>query len=491
MLRAMPAPAPGSFGDLLRAQRERAGLTQQELAERSGLTPHAVSSLERGVRTRPYPYTVRALLAALDASEEDRARLLAAVPRRGEPSATARPAEDRPVGVVVPRTPLRGREEDVAGIVALVADSARLVTLTGTGGVGKTRLAAAASVELAPRFPDGVVSVSLAPVADAASVIGMLARAVGAPRTDGEGVLDDLVEHLDGRRLLVVLDNLEHLLSAAPQIARVVAATTGPVVLATSRSPLRVRGEQEVAVAPLALPPITPGSLDDVRRSAAGALLLDQLTGRARDVELTRDDVVACAELCHRLAGLPLAIELAGARLRVLTPRALLGRLDDAPDDVASRDLPARQRTMRAALDWSCRLLDADEQRLFSMLGVFRGGATLDAVEAVAHHAEGLAPREVLGLLIRLTEHSLVTVDRGTDGRERFGMLEPVAQHARGLLVGDRATRAALAHADHYREFAARAAVGYERADQVAWLARTEAEEANLLVAVERTPVTP
>lgn len=491
MLPGMRAPGPGSFGALLRAKRERAGLTQQELAERSGLTTHAVSSLERGVRTRPYPHTVRALASALGASEEERARLLAAVPRRGEQAADAtaeEPDAPRPVAVVVPQTPLRGREDDIERIVARVADGARLVTLTGPGGVGKTRLAAAAAEALAPRFPDGWVSLSLAPVTDAGAVVGLVARAVGAARTDGDGVLEELAQHLDGRRMLVVLDNVEHLLSAAPAIARLVGATTGPVVLATSRSPLRVRGEEEAPVSPLALPPPDTDSVEAVRRSPAGALLLDQVTGPLTDAGsgLTAADVRACAELCHRLAGLPLAIELAGARLRVLSPRALLDRLEEAPDDVASRDLPARQRTMQATLDWSHRLLDPAEQRLFSMLGVFRGGATLEAVEEVAQRAEGLEPREVLGLLIRLAEHSLVTVRRGPDGEQRFGMLEPVAQYARGLLVGDRAARAATGHAAHYLRFAEEAALAYERHDQVVWLARTEAEEANLLVAVER-----
>ncbi|MGW1343266.1 ATP-binding protein [Kribbella sp. NPDC002412] len=463
------AKSDAHFGLLLRSLRERAGLTQQELAERAELTTHAISSLERGTRTRPYPHTVRSLSDALGATEGERAALIAAVPRRK----TAEPVS-RPTGLMVPPTPLFGRDDDIAAIAALVRDGARLVTLTGPGGVGKTRLTAAVSDVLAADFPDGVVQVSLAPLADSSTLMATIGRALGLAGVDAPGAFDLVAAQLRDSRLLLVLDNFEHLLSAAAPTGQLTALCPALTVLVSSRSPLRVRGEREYIVEPLDLPARDSVTLDDIRAHAAGALVLDRaLAVGARPSE---DDVPAYSELCHRLAGLPLAIELAVAQLRLLSPRALLDRLESAGRTSGARDLPERQRTMRATLDWSYSLLDPDQQRLFTLLGVFRGGATLEAVEAVA--ADG----DVLGLLQDLAEHSLVRV-RG----DRLDLLEPIAQYARSLLVGDRAATAGRAHARVYLSLAEQAAAGYERADQVEWLERIEEEEANLLVAVERS----
>lgn len=467
-----------AFGPLLRRLRDRAGLTQEELAERAGLTSHAVSALERGTRTRPYPHTVRALAAALDVDDAERAALLAAVPRsRPGRAGPADPAPERPAALVIPPTRLHGRERDVAVVTGLVRNGSRLVTLTGPGGVGKTRLVAAAAERLAPEHPDGLVTVSLAPLTDADAVLPTLTRALGL--AGGDAVeLRTVLEHLADRRALLVLDNFEHLLSGATVVGEVVAGCPGVTVLVTSRSPLRLRGEREHAVEPLALPARDVTTIDGLEATPAGALLLDR--ARAIDAPLTGSaaDVQALTELCHRLAGLPLAIELASAQLRVLSPRSLLDRLDVVTATSGARDLPERQRTMRSTLDWSYDLLDPDGQRLFRLLGVFRGGAGLDAVEHVAG--------DVTAALGRLVEHSLVVVAPGPDGEVRYHLLEPVRQYARSLMVGPEAAAAEAAHADWFRALAERAAAGYERAEQVAWLERTEVEEANLLVAVDR-----
>ncbi len=482
------------FAALLRRMRERAGLSQQELAERASLTTHAVSALERGTRTRPYPHTVRSLAEALEASETEREALIAAVPRRRPPrpptptgQALTRDRAPRPQGIVVPPTLLYGREGDVTAVAGLVrSEGARLVTLTGPGGVGKTRLAAALSDELAADHPAGVVQVSLAPLADASDVIATIARALGVVGTDGPDAFDVTVAHLNGSRLLLVLDNFEHLLSAAPNVARLTSLCPDLTVVVSSRSPLRVRGEREYAVEPLLLPGPDTTTPEQLAAAPAGALLLDRARAIAPRLELSSDEVRALAALCHRLAGLPLAIELASAQLRLLTPQMLLERLDVVSATTGDRDLPERQRTMRATLDWSYGLLTTEQQCLFRVLGVFRGGATLRDVEDVASEAGIVDLRAVLGLLGDLVEQSLVIVRVGVDGQARYDMLEPVAQYARSLLVGDEATRAGRAHAEVFVELAEQAAIGYEKADQVTWLARTEAEEANLLVAVDR-----
>jgi predicted ATPase/transcriptional regulator with XRE-family HTH domain len=472
----------GRFADLLRAMRERAGLTQEELAERAGLTAHAISALERGTRTRPYPHTVRSLATALAASEEERAALVTAVPRRAQARPTSARTTEAPAagpGIVLPPTRLFGREEDVAAVTAMAGSGDRLITLTGPGGVGKTRLAVAVSEAVAPQYPDGVVQVSLAPLADADAVVLAVGRALGLAVGDGPDALGLVTEHLGPLRLLLVLDNFEHLLSAAADVGRLVALCPELTVLVSSRSPLRLRGEREYGVPPLSLPRTDVRSEDELAASPAGSLVLDRARAVSVRLALDPDDVAALAELCHRLAGLPLAIELACAHLRLLAPRTLLDRVNEVMATSTARDLPERQRTMRTTLDWSYGLLTAEQQRLFRLLGVFRGGATLEAVEAVAG-------QDVLAPLSDLVDHSLVVVRVGGDGATRYDLLEPVAQYARSLLVGPEAGDAAVRHARFYVDLAERAALGYEREDQVLWLARTEAEEANLLVAIDR-----
>jgi predicted ATPase/transcriptional regulator with XRE-family HTH domain len=481
----------------LRSLRERSGLTQEELAERAGLTPHAVSALERGVRTRPYPHTVRSLAEALGISETERTELIAAVPTRRNARSdivTAAPASavdaysSRLMDWSVPPTRLYGRDADVAAVLTAARDTrARLITLTGVGGVGKTRLAAAVSDHLAVDHPDGVVLVALASVTDASGVGAVIARALGLAGSDGVQAIDAVAEHLASLRLLLVLDNFEHLLTAAGDVASLVSRCPHLTIIVTSRSPLRVRGEREFTVGPLGLPHDDVTTWEELQSAPAGALVLDRARAVAPTLDADPDQVRALGELCRRLAGLPLAIELATARLRVLTPRSLLGRLDDVTATSAARDLPERQRTMRATLDWSYGLLTDDQRALFRLLGAFRAGATLDHIEELSTRTDTLPAEDVLDELEQLVEHSLVLVRVGVDARNRFDMLEPVAQYARSLLIGAEAESAVRAHAQLYLASAERAAHAYERDDQVAELARTEADQANILVAIDRS----
>ena len=484
------------FTALLRTFRERAGLTQEELAERAGLTPHAISALERGTRTRPYPHTVRALAGALGMSDVEVAHFITAVPRRQTSSSnrvkdsgalpTPQPGPGQDSVFMVPPTRLYGRDRDIAEAAELVRSrTSRLITLTGPGGVGKTRLAAALTDTLGGGFSDGVLVVPLAAVADALDVIGTIGRAMEVPGSDQGDALAVITRHLGRARMLLVLDNFEHLMSAAPTISQLVAGCPTLTVLVTSRSPLRVRGEHEVPVGPLELPPRDVTSPELLAEWPAGAFVLDRARNLSAQLILDQTETRALADLCHRLAGLPLAIELATAHLRLLAPQTLLDRLEQLTAGGA-RDLPSRQRTMRATLDWSHRLLTPDQQRLFSVLSVFRGGATLAIIEQVAAGSGMFPAGDVLSLLEVLVEQSLVVVQGGGAGERRFDMLEPVAQYARGLLLGDAARRVAAAHADTFLHLAEAAAAGYQGADQVLWLQRVEADEANIVVAIDR-----
>ncbi|MDR7251724.1 putative ATPase/DNA-binding XRE family transcriptional regulator [Nocardioides sp. BE266] len=472
----MGTDGAGTLGSLLRALREAAGLSQEELAERAGLSPHAISALERGTRTRPYPHTLRSLATALGLSEDQRAGLLAAVPARSPRQATDPAPARTPRDLPAPATPLVGRDDDVARVADLLR-AGRLVTLSGLGGVGKTRLALAAATAVRQRYVDGVRLVELAPLLEAGQVLPAIADAVDAPRDPSRPVADDVTERLRGQHLLLVLDNAEHVLDAAPEVAALVEALPDLTVLTTSRAPLKVRGETEYAVDPLEVADLPDGS-----PSPAARLLLDRAQRVAPGWGADPAEAAAVTATCERLAGLPLALELAAARSRLLDPSALLDRLDTALR-AGPRDLPPRQRTIRATLDWSHGLLDDDGRRLLRLMGVFVGGTTLDDLEAVAGRA-GAGPRDVVASLETLVEHSLVVAE--PSGRLR--LLEPVAQYARDLLrEADEWHTAAAAHAGHYLAVATDNSSSYKYGGQVEALARIDLEHANLTAAAERS----
>ena len=344
------------------------------------MSSHAISALERGTRTRPYPHTVRALCDALGADADARAALIASVPARTRHAAGDSAATPR--SLPAPATALLGRDQDIARVTELVGEQ-RLVTLTGMGGVGKTRLALAVAAAVRDRFADGVAYVELAPLRAADEVLPAIADAVDAPATAGTDGTSAVVERLRHQRTLLVLDNVEHLLEVAPRIAALIEAAPGLTVLATSRAPLRIRGEMEVKVEPLEV----PRTGDDLDGPA-----VDLLLTRARAVSpgwgTAPRDRRAVAALCIRLAGIPLALELAAARARLLDPDELLDRLDVALL-AGARDLPERQRTMRATLDWSYGLLTEEEQWLLRLLSVFVGGFRLEDVERVVDLVRG------------------------------------------------------------------------------------------------------
>jgi transcriptional regulator with XRE-family HTH domain len=293
-----------TFGSQLRRLREAAGLTQEELALRAGLSPRAISALERGERQRPYPHTVRTLSDELGLSEEERTSLLASLPRRGAAAPTT-PATTPQPDLPVPPTPLLGREREREEIRTFLRE-VRLLTLTGLGGVGKTRLALEAARDAAEDFPDGVAFVALASLTAPVLVVPTVARSVGLRETGGRSSHEMLRAYLREKRLLLVLDNLEHLVEAAPEVSALLGSCRDLTVLITSRAPLRLRGEKEYPVLPLKVP--DPSGVSDAKEiigSPAARLFVERAKEASPTFELTEANAAAVAAICWRLQRSP------------------------------------------------------------------------------------------------------------------------------------------------------------------------------------------
>ncbi|HLY31575.1 MAG TPA: AAA family ATPase, partial [Ktedonobacterales bacterium] len=462
-----------SFGRLLRHYRRLVALSQEALAERAGVSMRAIGGMERDEGHTPYAATAHLLVDALGLTSVECAEFLAAA-RAPHGAATRLPIaqrrtmrSDAPTGnadswessgslasnppaqplwrlpdLPLPLTPLIGRAHEVAQVCALLRDpDARLVTLCGPPGVGKTRLALQAAHSLhneqdgrdrqgehsaddpaisrvTSAFPDGIVFVDLAALRDPAQVIPAIAQALRIPSASGWTITERLIAILRQRRLLLLLDTCEHVLAAGAELVTLLQACPGVKALATSRAALQVRGEYELPVQPLALPGSPTNAPDEaalmeLATTPAVALFISRAQTGAPAFALTRTNASAIVALCRRLDGLPLAIELAAARLTLFSPQELLARLERRLPMLtrAARDLPVRQRTLRDALTWSYDLLSPQEQAAFRHLAVFAGGATHEAAEVILQSASGRATQAAIAdALAALGRQSLLSI---------------------------------------------------------------------------------
>lgn len=493
---------PASFGRWLRLRRRALDLTQGALARAVGCSVVTVRKLESDER-RPSRQIAERLADALQISPHERASFVAlarvgseAAPERlpvdrleGEhdrPSLAAPPApRHRPPPI--PLTRLLGRRSELAILrTTLLRGDTRLLTLTGLPGVGKTRLALQVASELRSAFPDGICFVDLAPVQDVELVLGAVAQALDLRPSGGVPLEERVAAYLHDKRLLLLLDNFEHLLDAAPLLVALLEGGPALKALVTSRAALRVRGEHVVPVVPL---PISTSEVGTRRQALAQnpavALFVERARAALPGFALTETSLPLVAELCAHLEGLPLAIELVAAQVDHLPLAELLSGLDRRLALLAGgpRDLPKRHQTLRAAIGESYALLDGATQILFRQLGVCVGGWTYQTASALAAAAGVAADPPVPQLLATLVVHSLVSMQGGAEQAPRFQMLETIRAYALELLAeGGEEPDARQAHAHFFRDLAARAE--FEGPAQVAWLDLFDREHPNFRAAL-------
>ena len=391
--------------------------------------------------------------------------------------APLRTSEATPNNVPSRLTNLIGRGREIDEVLGLLGEH-RLVTLSGPGGTGKTRLSLEVAARCLDAFPGGVWFIELAPITEAELVPSVVATRMGLPDRGGVSAIDRLVEHIGDRRVAIVLDNLEHLVGCAKAVSELLARAPELRVITTSRSPLHVYGEYEYAVPTLGLPDLDRLiDLDALAAQESVALFVERARAVRRDFALSRDNALAIAEICVRLDGLPLAIELAAGRVKLFSPAAILARFRDRLELPApgSADAPDRQRTLRATIEWSYGLLEPDERDLFATLSVFAGGANLDAVEQVCS-VEGDGGPDIVDVLLSLVDKNLLRRSEDVDGGPRFAMLETIRQFAAERLVAEgRLDAVRRRHAEHYVARAEEASAGIMGPDMGRWLDRTRA----------------
>jgi len=459
--------AEGSVGSRLRLRRAALGLTQAELAERAGISERAVSDIERGLRRVVYRDTARRLVEALELTGAEALEFEAAA--RGRPSVALEASP--PITPTVPRTPLIGRAGELKTVTDLLLDpEVRLVSLVGPGGVGKTRVALQLAGAMTDAFEDGVVFVSLGDLRSAAMVLPAIAGVLKA--RGGGGTLAALAGHLRDRRMLLVLDTLEHVLAVAPALAELVAMTSACKVLVTSRSALNIRAERAVPI-----PPLPEAEAVEMFVTCVAAIQVATPAGAV--------DEALATDICRRLDGLPLAIELAAARTSLFAPSEIRDHLDRRLQLLVGGpvDLPERQRSIEATVAWSYDLLGSEARRLLEQLSVFAGGWTLESAGDVCD-----AAGDLLASLSELVQSSLVQRETQASGSTRYRMLDTVRAYAAARLGARVGPRDVLAlerrHAGHFRALAEDAEPHLRAAGQQAWANRLATERDNLRAAL-------
>jgi len=514
-----------SFGYWIRRRRKALDLTQDALAQQAGYATATIKKIEADER-RPSRELAERLAELLKITPEERTTFLrmARAERASDRLAIADSAafSPRTAATVHPHnlpaqmTALIGRQHETAALCTLLRRTdVRLVTLSGPGGIGKTRLALNVASELLDEVANGVYVVALAPISDPALVAGAIAQALGLHERGARSPLQQLKDYLRDKQLVLLLDNFEQIVDAAPLVAELLAAAPQLTVLITSRMLLRLSGEHEVAVPPLALPDHAHAAdREQLLESAAVQLFVARAQAIRSDFAITNANAPAIAEICQRLDGLPLAIELAAARIKLFPPQALLARLRSplALLTVGTRDLPQRQQTLRATLDWSYDLLNADEQALFARLAVFVGGCTLEAVEAVCGDQGDKETRrqgdyadkergrqgdkelaetpglpgsassgDVLDTLSSLVDQSLVQQELQADGEPRFTMLATIREYAlERLELSGEAEALRRQHAAYFVALVEAAEPKLRGSDQEVWWRRLEQEFDNV-----------
>ena len=476
------APAQ-PFGELLRELRVSAGLSQEDLAERSRLSVETISALERGTRQRPYRATVSLLVAGLELSDEKGAVLQRAAGRR---AAVDAPSHNLPTQL----SELLGRESDVAEIERLMS-AHRLITVVGTGGIGKTRLAVRVGLDHLNNSGEAVWFVDFAPFTDPALTAGAIASVLGVSESPSRPPIESVTAFLRNKHLLLVLDNCEHIVEEAAKSANTILRTCpGIRIVATSREALHVESEQIYRLPSLSVP--TPEALQSLDvagalRYGAVALFAARATAAESRFVLTPQTLPPVAEICRRLDGIALAIELAAARVNVLSVTALAERLDERFSllTAGGRTALPRQKTMRALLDWSYELLNGPEQWLLRRLSVFVGGFTLELAASVCARDKPALENDVLNLLASLVEKSLVQSDV-VEETTRYRLLESTRQYAREkLLDRGEGAEAGRLHAVALLRLAERFRSKADLIPDSVWYANVKPEIENLRIAME------